>query len=92
MNPAIGIETSIIQQTLLVLALPFKLMNPAIGIETRKAILLQELPPFKLMNPAIGIETLHDTSSGERRRCFQINESRDRDWNLRKRFSWQEVL
>ena len=64
--------------------LTFKLMNPVRGIET---FLLQnnycdKNKAFKLMNPVRGIETtLNYNVPRLWFLCFQINESRSRDWN-----------
>ncbi len=58
-------------------------MNPGNGIETVDGKSeVYWLLPFKLMNPGNGIETRKDTTFLLPQQRFQINESRQRDWNL----------
>ncbi len=59
-------------------------MNPGNGIETLLFSLnSQEIAsPFNLMNPGNGIETINEDLDETTEVYFQLNESRQRDWNL----------
>ncbi len=65
-------------------------MNPGNGIETTSTERQPRwaLRPFKLMNPGNGIETNEKAADPDAPAGFQINESRQRDWNA-TRLKWR---